>query len=518
MKRYVVWCGVVLLAVAPLCAQPQAPPAPKVLLDLWDAAYLDGAKMGYQHLTVEQMERDGQKIFRTTKLMHLTLKRYDGVVHQRMAMTTEETPAGKVVGVSMTHYLDKGRKVMQSGRVEGDKLIVRTPTDPDGKAVPWKDGVIGFYGQELLFQTHKAKAGDRFRFLDYQLPLLTAVTTQVVVKEPEEIDLLTAKKEGDEIKAERIRKRLLRAEILPQKVTVGENTIALPRMVVWLDDKLRVVRSESNVPGLGRMTLYRTTRTLAEKEGVAPALMADLGLKSLIPLNRIIEKPHQASEIVYRITVKDDDDPTTTFARDGRQKVENVNGNTFDLRVRPLRAPAEIENPAQAKEQFLKSSYFLDSANEKVRELAAQVTGDEKDPWRKAQRIEKWVHEHMKQNTEVNFAPASQVLRDLQGDCRQHAMLTAALCRAAGVPARTAIGLVYVNDPDRGPVLGFHMWTEVWIAGQWLMLDAVLGEGSVGAGHLKIADHSWQDIQTLAPLLPVTRVTGKVKVEVVGVK
>ena len=146
------------------------------------------------------------------------------------------------------------------------------------------------------------------------------------------------------------------------------------------------------------------------------------------------------------------------------------------------------------------------------------MIGDEKDPWRKAQRIEKWVHEHMKPNAEVNFAPASQVLRDLQGDCRQHAMLTAALCRAAGVPARTAIGLVYVNDPDRGPVLGFHMWTEVWIAGQWLMLDAVLGQGNVGAGHLKIADHSWQDIQTLAPLLPVTRVIGKVKIEVVGVK
>ncbi len=87
--------------------------------------------------------------------------------------------------------------------------------------------------------------------------------------------------------------------------------------------------------------------------------------------------------------------------------------------------------------------------------------------------------------------------------------------RGAGA---TAIGLVYVDDRERGPVLGFHMWTEVWIKGQWLMLDAVLGQGNVGAGHLKIADHSWQDIQTLAPLLPVTRVTGKVKVEVVEVK
>ena len=115
---------------------------------------------------------------------------------------------------------------------------------------------------------------------------------------------------------------------------MGENSIALPRMVVWLNDKLRVVRSESNVPGLGRMTLYRTAARWPRRKALRRALMADLGLKSLVPLNRTIERPHAVNEIVYRITVKDDDDPTTTFTRDARQKV-NVNGNSFDLRVRP---------------------------------------------------------------------------------------------------------------------------------------------------------------------------------------
>jgi transglutaminase-like putative cysteine protease len=94
----------------------------------------------------------------------------------------------------------------------------------------------------------------------------------------------------------------------------------------------------------------------------------------------------------------------------------------------------------------------------------------------------------------------------------------AALCRAAGIPSRTPIGLVYVDDPDRGPLLGFHLWTEVWVKEQWLMLDATLGRGSVGAGHLKVTDHNWADTQTLAPLLPVVRVLGKIKVEVVTVK
>ena len=516
MKRYSLWCGVVLLWATPLYAQQQAA-QPKIVLEVWDAVYLDGAKMGYQRTTVEEQQRDGQTIFHATRYMHLTLKRYEGIVTQRMALSTEETAEGKVLGVSMTHYLDKDRKIVQSGRVEGDKLIVRTPSDPDGKAVPWKEGVVGYYGQERLFQKRKVKVGDHFRFLDYQLPLLTAVSQQVVVKEPEEKEVLTAQKDGTEVKAVSLRKRLLRVDVIPDKVRVGANVIPLPQLTLWLDEKLQVVRQESNTP-LGHMTLYRTPRLLAEKEGVAPELMADFGFNSRIRLLRPIENPYQAREIVYRITVKDDDNPTTTFAQDKRQSVENVRGKTFDLRVRAIREPAEVAETDKAGEEFLKSSYFLDCDNERVRKQAAQIVGDETSPWRRAQRIEKWVYEHMRGNAEVNFAPASQVLHDLQGDCRQHAMLTAALCRAAGIPARTAVGLVYHEDPKLGPGLAFHMWTEVWIKGQWLMLDAVFGQGSVGAAHLKIADHSWQDIQTLAPLLPVTRVMGKVRVEVVEVK
>ena len=171
-----------------------------------------------------------------------------------------------------------------------------------------------------------------------------------------------------------------------------------------------------------------------------------------------------------------------------------------------------------AGEEYLKSNYFIDSANEKVKELAVRAVGTEKDPWEKAKRIEKWVKANMEYNPGVVFGTASQVAKDRQGDCRQHAMLTAAMCRAAGVPSRTALGLVYATDREKGPILAFHMWTEVFVRNQWLGLDATLGQGSIGATHIKVADHSWYETQTLAPLLPVLRVVGKLKVEVVSVK
>jgi hypothetical protein len=39
----------------------------------------------------------------------------------------------------------------------------------------------------------------------------------------------------------------------------------------------------------------------------------------------------------------------------------------------------------------------------------------------------------------------------------------------------------------------------------------------VGATHIKIADQSWANSQTLAPMLPIIPVLGKLAIEVVSV-
>jgi hypothetical protein len=75
--------------------------------------------------------------------------------------------------------------------------------------------------------------------------------------------------------------------------------------------------------------------------------------------------------------------------------------------------------------------------------------------------------------------------------------------------------LIYVEKNHR-PLMGFHMWTEVWIDGHWRGLDGTLGRGGVSATHVKISDSSWHDVQSLTPLLPVTRVLGKIGIEVMS--
>jgi hypothetical protein len=515
MRRYVVWCAALFLFVTTAPARAEQPP--KVVTETWDAAYLEGAKCGSFHTVILGLERDGRKLFRTTQTMNFRIRRYNAVVPMRMEISDEETPDGKVVSMSMTQFTDKG-SLTQTGAVEGNELVVGVKGQDETRRVKWDATVLGARKQETIFRDRHVKAGDCFDYRTYELSLLTSVRVRVAVKDAEEIDLLAPKKAGEKTVAERRKAKLLRVEAIPDKVKIDDNQIQLPPLVSWLDDKQEVVRAALELPGLGTITLYRTTRAIAEEEGAAPDLMPDLGLNTLISLKQALPGPHDAAGIVYRITVKGDDDPSTTFVRDIRQQTSDVKGSAFTLTVRAQTVPAADTETTDVKQEFSQSSYFIDSDDEKVRELAAAAVGREADSWRRAQRIERWVRDHMTGSSDVGFIPASQIARDLKGDCRQHAMLTAAMCRAAGIPARTAVGLVYVNDPDRGPVFGFHMWTEVLARGKWLGVDATLGRGGVGPAHLKVADASWHNTQTLAPLLPVIRVMGRLAIEVVKVE
>jgi hypothetical protein len=513
-------CAILFLAVARLWACPgqaRAEAPPKLVKETWDTAYVEGARCGYFHTAVHEVERDGKKCYRTSQEMSLLVKRYQEVVRLRIESSVDETAEGKVVALTLTQFTDQG-KFTVTGTVEKDKLVLKPEGDPNGKTLAWDDKAVGPYKQDRLLADRKAKAGDKVEFLSFEPSLFTAVTVRAAVKPAEEVDLLEEFKEGDGVKVRRVTKSLLRVEAQPDQIMVEGKPVKLPRLVTWLEKDYAVARSETEFPGLGKMTLYRTTAAVAKQDGLAPALLPDLGLNTLISVDKALDGVHAKSEAVYRITIQGDDDPATAFARDARQEVKNVKDKTFELHVKAQRRPAAVENPGKADEEFLKGSYFIDGDDAKVKELTAKAVGDEKDAWQRALRIEKWVNKNMTGTSGVAFATASQVAKDLKGDCRQHAMLMTAMCRAAGVPARTAVGLVYVRDPDKGPALGFHMWTEVWVQGQWLGLDATLGEGGVGPGHLKIADHSWNNTQTLAPVLPVLRVMGKTKVEVLSVK
>lgn len=494
---------VLLLAVVPVGADDST--QGKLVRETWDAAYLQGAKVGFYHTSIRAIERDGQKRLRTTQELQLNLRRFNAAVQLRAEIGDETTPDGKVTGVFMRQFLDKGEELLMTGQVVGKELRIAMNGGRQDKTTPWNDQVVGLSRQEALLKEKQVKPGDRYTYQSFEPSIQHVVKVQVAVKDEEEVEVLKSKK------------RLLRVETVPDPLTLANgDSMQLPGMTTWLDKDYEPVLSEMELPALGNITLIRTTGRIAKLPGTAVPPKADVGLSADIRLNMGIPSAHDTSSVVYRITLKDGGDVAKAFAQDDRQAIKEVRGNSCELHVRSIRTPPAKREGGEAKDEFLKSNFFITSDDPQVQKYAQQAVGRETDPWKKARLIESWVRRKVHVNSTVEFTTAARVAKSLEGDCRHHAVLSAAMCRAVGVPSRTAIGVVYVNKED-GPVFGFHMWTEVFVRGQWLALDATLGRGFVGAAHLKITDHSWHDTQSLTPVLPVVKVVGKLAIEVVRI-
>lgn len=477
----------------------------KILLDTWDAAFLGDGKAGYIHTIAKEIELDGKKVIHTTVELRLTIKRFRDAIDMSADTGSIETADGKVVGVFMRQYLAKKQQTHIEGTVVGNQIQLTLNGNTPLKPAPWNSEVLGQYKQENLFKDRDLKPGAKFTFLSFEPIVNLVLKTEVTVKGEREVVLKGSKQ----------KRKLLLVEVVPEKVEykLGQK-IQLPTRLLWLDDKLEPLKSEVDVPGLGPIVTYRTTKANALAPG-PPAQLIDLGFNQLVRLKNRILQPHETSAAVYRITVRNDDDVATTFSSDDRQQVKKVQGNTFELHVKAINGSSPAGDEKKPEGEFFQSSYFINSDNAKVKELTHQAIGAETDSWKKALRIERWVNKNMTFTNDETLATADHVARTLQGDCSEYSMLTAAMCRAAGVPSRTAIGLTYA-DVKGAPCFAFHMWTEVWVKGHWIPIDATLGKGYVGATHLKITDHSWHDERTMTPIFPVIRVVGRVNIDVLS--
>src|SRR5262249_23005851 len=94
----------------------------------------------------------------------------------------------------------------------------------------------------------------------------------------------------------------------------------------------------------------------------------------------------------------------------------------------------------------------------------------------------RWVHDALDKVPSVTVPSARDVLAARRGDCNEHAVLLAALARAARIPARVVAGTVYMNDG-----FYYHAWTELWL-GRWVTADGVLGQLPADATHVKLVE------------------------------
>jgi len=85
---------------------------------------------------------------------------------------------------------------------------------------------------------------------------------------------------------------------------------------------------------------------------------------------------------------------------------------------------------------YLAPSPYIESTHGEIRALARQVGADEKKAWARVEAIYRWVRGRV-QYKEEPLKGALAALHDGTGDCDELSSLFIAICRAAGIPART---------------------------------------------------------------------------------
>jgi transglutaminase-like putative cysteine protease len=196
------------------------------------------------------------------------------------------------------------------------------------------------------------------------------------------------------------------------------------------------------------------------------------------------------------------------------QQIKKIDEETLELTVTALTVP-KILKKVPAEPEFLAATRFLQCRDPRVVEHARRAAAGQTNAAKVAVQMEKYVNRKLvKKNFSTALASAAEVAKNLEGDCTEHAVLLAAMLRARKIPSRIAVGLVYV---EKIASFGGHMWTEAWLDGKWIPLDATLGRGGIGAAHIKLSESSFADDapSPVTAFLPLMKILGKLEIEVV---
>jgi hypothetical protein len=187
---------------------------------------------------------------------------------------------------------------------------------------------------------------------------------------------------------------------------------------------------------------------------------------------------------------------------------QRLTGDVLELRDPQGLKPGAADpgaGGALAAETFIESD-----APEIVAEAAKAVNGVAGDRAR-AERLTRYVNALLDKKPTVSLPSAREVLRTRVGDCNEHTVLYVAMARALGIPARIAVGLVYIHG-----AFYYHAWPEVYLAegsgfrvpgsgaaerGLWLPVDPTLNQFPADATHLRLARGGLDKQTVVLPLM-----------------
>ena len=256
----------------------------------------------------------------------------------------------------------------------------------------------------------------------------------------------------------------------------------------WITDVGEVVREESPMG----LIVVKETRDRATALAVPGDVQSDmLEAAAIVPTGPKIDDP----ALVERLRLRLDGVEAHGLDLDGGG--QSADGNVVEIRdsrTLPLGPPdPEARN-------YLAAEPFLESDAPEVRAEAAKAVQGVAGGRARAERLVRYVNALLEKKPTVSLPSAREVLRTKVGDCNEHTALYVAMARALGIPARIAVGLVFLHG-----AFYYHAWPEIYVEergrGAWMPVDPTLNQFPADATHLRLARGGLERQALILPLI-----------------
>jgi len=463
------------------------------------AIIMDGVKVGYA--THSRIVTDGQ--VKTTDFVDMTLNRMGVSMNVKTSESCVETTDGKPAAFAAEQSLGFMASKTQ-GTIGSDGIVrVQTNTGIQQGSSPqnnfaWPKGAVMAEGLRLLILEKGLKEGASYDVNIFSPSLLKAISSHIKVGAKENVDLFG--RIVSLTKIETVMSMPGTGEISTVNY-VDDQYEPLKTIMPMLDIKIELVACEKEV-ALGGNEIF------------------DIGDKMFLASPQPIENIGSAKQIGYSLKPTGNAN-NLTIPQNDNQRVEKLENGNVIVMVEPVGMPKGGKFPYEGTNKQLieaiKPSRYLQSDDPKIKELARQAIGDTKDAGEAAKRIERFAADYVTDmSLSIGYASAVEVAQSRKGDCSEFSVLCAALCRAAGIPARVVVGIAYTDNFMGRSGFGGHAWVEVNIDGKWVGLDPTFTKGgrSFDAGHIALASGDGEP----AAFFNIATTMGRFKIEKVMIE
>ena len=351
------------------------------------------------------------------------------------------------------------------GHITGGQLNARVMIDDEweNRTLPWPKDALLPEALRLLRRREGLAEGTSYEAVVFDARDMKAVRSQVTVGPALPVDLLGTV-----------------AEVTPLAVAPRRGSGA--ESVEYVDVESDTVKSVS--PLLGSQLVYVACDRAIALRPIDPIEQAGL---DAVPSPVALTSAQRAATLTYILRPRRAD---LSLPADNTQTVSPGADGLLEVTVSRAGKPPPGELPYAGEDPALLAALapddYVRSDDPRVVAPAQRAVGGADDARRAVERLERYVFRHVNRGEHYpGCGTAVEVVENRRGDCTEHAVLLAAMCRAVGIPAQVVTGLAYTNGPDGVGEFASHAWVRVWVGDQWLHVDST--GRCVDAGYIMLA-------------------------------